>query len=421
MRQLYSFLLYLLLPVFFSYTGFRGIRNHAYWRRVHERLGLGPVLDSAVIWLHAVSVGEVRASAPLVKALQQQYPAYRILLTCTTPTGSEQARLLFGDSVAHRYVPWDLPTAVSRFLNRTRPALAIIMETEIWPNLFHQCRSRNIPILMSNVRLSAKSFRGYQRITGFVSETLHKVSILGAQSRDDADRLLLLGAPAERLQVSGNIKFELELPASVREAADLLRGQWGRGRPLWLAASTHEGEEEQVLQAFAGLRAQLPDCLLVLVPRHPERFTAAIKLCERAGYTVARRSEQSGELAPAVDVLVGDTMGELQLFFAAADVAFVGGSLVATGGHNILEAAAVGTPSVVGPHMFNFREILALSLERKAVVQVQDVAELVSRTAELLARPNLRHDMGAAGRRLVEENRGALHNTLEQVRSLLKE
>ena len=411
---LYSLILHLLLPVALLRLGWRGLRNPAYWRRWSERFGCVPVPPQAgCIWLHAVSVGETRAAVPLVRALQQHYPGRRILITSMTPTGSDQVRELFGRQVEHCYVPYDLPMAIGCFLNRTRPALAIIMETELWPNLFHQCHARGIPLILANVRMSEKSARGYRRFASFTRATLANVSHVGAQTGDDAERLRALGAT--RIEVTGSIKFEIDVPADIAAKALTLRSGFG-DRPVWVAASTRVGEEEFVLDAFAQLRARLPRLLLVLVPRHPERFDAVAKLCQQHGFRVELRSARKINVAPDTAILLGDTLGELLLFHAAADVSYIGGSLVPLGGQNLLEAAAVGTPVVFGPHMFNFQEISRMALERGAGRQVSDAATLAGAVAGYLDNPQARRIAGAAGQRMVAENRGALDKTLALVR-----
>ena len=394
----------------------RGFRNRGYWRRWGERFGFVPRLDGPVIWVHAVSVGEARACAPLVKALQRDYPRQRVLITTMTPTGSATVRALFGDSVAHCYVPYDLPTAVWRFLNRTRPRLALILETEIWPNLFHHCRKRGVPLFLANVRMSEKSARGYRRFASLTRATLAGVSRMGVQSEADAERMRALGA--SQVEVTGSIKFEMDVPADLAARAAALRCGFGK-RPVWVAASTRDGEEEQVLSAFAQLREQFPDLLLVLVPRHPERFESVAKLCHQRGLRVERRSARKDGVAPDTTVLLGDTMGEMLLFHAAADVSYIGGSLVPLGGQNLLEAAAVGTPVVFGPHMFNFSDISRMALERGAGRQVQDTDELASAVADYLKNPVTRRVAGEAGQRMVAENRGALAKTLALLRPLL--
>ncbi len=458
-RILYSLLLYLLLPVVLVRLSWKGMRNPAYRRRWPERLGfIRPLPQPGTIWLHAVSVGETRAALPLVRALMQRYPGRRLLITTMTPTGSAQVRELFGDEVAHCYVPYDLPDAVRRFLNRTRPDLALIMETELWPNLFHQCHERGIPLLVANVRMSEKSMGRYLTFAALTRATLQQVSLFAVQFEADALRLRRLGAAPERVRVTGSIKFDIHRPPELETQAQALRLAWGRDRQVWLAASTREGEEETVLAAYRSLKIRFPSLLLVLVPRHPERFTAVARLCRDAGFAIALRSAQlqllrppgepmdgrgralSGTSAgmaevltqslsrqtqeqfsvgPATDILVGDTMGELTLFFGAADVAFVGGSLVPTGGHNILEACAAGVPVVFGPHMFNFAEISRLTVERGAGRRVSDTADLAVAVGAYLADGPLRMATGAAGRRMIEENRGALAANLGLIQALL--
>jgi 3-deoxy-D-manno-octulosonic-acid transferase len=416
MRLIYSAILILLIPLALARLLWRGLSSRGYWQRLGERFGWVPPMAGPVIWLHAVSVGEVRAVAPLVRGLQEQYPGHRILITSMTPTGSDTARALFGASVAHCYVPYDLPTAVWRFLQRTRPRLALIMETELWPNLFHQCHRRGIPLVLANVRMSEKSARGYRRFAGFTRATLANVSRVGAQTEADAERVHALGAA--QVEVTGSIKFEMEVPAKLAAQAAVLRSGCGE-RPVWVAASTREGEEELVLDAFARLRTRLPPLLLVLVPRHPERFDSVAKLCQQHGLRLERRSERQDGVAPDTAILLGDTMGELLLFHAAADVSFIGGSLVPLGGQNLLEAAAVGTPVVFGPHMFNFSDISRMALERGAGRQVQDATELADAVADYLEHPAARKAAGVAGQRMVSENRGALAKTLALLRPLL--
>ena len=421
MNPLYSLLLYLLLPWVGLRLLVRGLRNPDYWRRIPERFGFVHAISAGrVIWIHAVSVGEVRAATPLIRALEDRYPDSRILVTCMTPTGSATVRELFADRVAHCYVPYDYPSAIRRFLDRTHPAIAIIMETELWPNIFHICHAQSIPVMVTNVRMSQTSMRKYLKFRRLARSTLERVSIFAAQSRADAERLQTLGAAPHAVHVTRSIKFELNLPASLREAAEVLRAQWGRDRPVWLAASTHVGEEELVLGAIEELKSRFPTGLLVLVPRHPERFAQVTRQCRRAGFNVALRRQQRGPLDPNINVLVGDTMGELQLFYGAVDVAFIGGSLVATGGHNLLEAAAVGTPVVFGPHMFNFQEIGVLALERGAGVQIQRPQDLASAIADFLGDANRRFEAGEAGKKLVEENRGALKRNVRLLERLLE-
>jgi len=362
MHAAYNWFLRLLFPYVLLRLLWRGLRNPDYWRRIPERFGfIDPLPTPRVIWIHAVSVGEVRAALPLVRELTARYPDHPLLITTMTPTGSAQVRELFNGKLSHCYAPYDYPAAVRRFLDRTRPVMAIVMETELWPNIFHQCRARSIPVFVTNVRMSESSMRKYQRFASLARATLQQVSRFAAQSRADAERLHTLGAGAQTVEVTGSIKFEINAGASLRESAEVLRIAWGQDRPVWLAASTHQGEEEAVLAALAQLKQhkRFANMLLVLVPRHPERFAAVARLCRKHGFRVALRSETTGALAADVEILVGDTMGELQLFYGAADVAFIGGSLVPTGGHNLLEASALGKPVLWCVHISSSQVYLA--------------------------------------------------------------
>lgn len=421
MRTLYSAALYLLAPLVFLRLAWRSLRAPDYRRRWSERLAMYgadmPRADNS-LWLHAVSVGEVQAAVPLVRALLERYPDMPLVLTTTTPTGSRRVQDLFGSSVLHVYVPYDLPGAVGRFLQRFRPRLAVIMETELWPNLFAACDKAGVPLLVANARLSMRSARGYSKVRPLIRATLGHVTRLAAQGDADGRRFRILGLPPERLQITGSIKFEQRLPASLREQAEVLRGMLGRDRPVWIAASTHEGEDEQVLDAFQQVLRQLPDTLLVLVPRHPERFGRVAALCRKRGFAIALRSANE-TCDQQTQVYVGDTLGELPLLYSACDVAFVGGSLMPVGGHNLLEPAALGLPILTGPQVFNFTEISTMLVSVGAAKQIQDSADLAGRLTELLQDANLRHAMGEQGKRLVEANRGALERLLEIIECLL--
>ncbi len=412
MRWLYTLVLYLLAPLVMLRLLWRSLRAPDYRRRWGERFGFyrQETLDESV-WVHAVSVGEVQAAVPLIEALLARQPPLRLVVTTTTPTGSQRVREMFGSDVEHVYVPYDLPRAVRNFLRRYRPRIAVIMETELWPNLFDGCRRLRIPVVVANARLSERSARRYSRVLSLFRETIRNVTVIAAQGKADAARFRTLGVDPATLRITGSIKFDMKLPASLREQAEVLRRQLGTDRPVWIAASTHEGEDEQVLDAFARIRASLPDCLLMLVPRHPERFSRVASLCRRRGFTTVLRS--SNELCEQdTDIYLGNTLGELSLLYAAADVAFVGGSLVPVGGHNLLEPAALGIPAVTGPHTFNFQEITQMLLDVKGVRQVRDAEELASCVEALLCDANLRHAMGQRGLKLVERNRGALEKLL---------
>ncbi len=420
MRIAYTILLYLLAPVVLLRLAWRGLRAPDYLRRWPERFGfIEPPLGKRVIWIHAVSVGEVQAAVPLLRALLEQHPEFSILVTTVTPTGSARVVEMFGDQVAHIYAPYDLPDAVLRFIERVNPELAIVMETELWPNLFQACRKRRIPLLLVNARLSERSRKGYQRVGRLVGQTLQAVTCIAAQSEQDAERFIALGAARELVSVTGNLKFEQRIPPSLLERAEVLRRDWGSNRPVWIAASTHEGEEEQVLDAFRQVRKSFPDCLLVLVPRHPERFGPVADLCRQRGLNIRLRSEHQ-PCTPETEVFVGDSMGELLLFYAASDVAFVGGSLVRHGGHNLLEPAALGIPVATGPHVFNFTEITHLLISAGACEKVDSAAWLERFVREMLGDAHARHRAGEKGRVVVEKNRGALAAVLAMINSQLQ-
>lgn len=417
MRLLYTGLLYLILPLALLRLYWRGRHDAGHRRRWRERLGFFPPLPSGCLWVHAVSLGETRAALPLIRALLERYPDQPLLVTTTTLTGSRQVREALGERVLHVYAPYDLPGAVRRFLRQTRPRLAVIMETELWPNLLRQCAVAGIPTMIANARLSERSARGYARIRRLTASMLRDVTLIAAQAEADADRFRALGAP--RVAVTGNLKYDLSLPDDLPERGWQLRRELlGEERRVWIAASTHAGEDEPILAALALLRPRWPELLLLLVPRHPERFDGVAALCRQQGCKLVRRSEQRA-CAPDTAVFLGDTMGELLLFYAAADLAFVGGSLVDTGGHNVLEPALLGLPVLFGPHMFNFTEASQRLLEAEAAWQVTDAAALATAVDRLLADPELRRAVGQRGRAVVERHRGALAALLDGVETLL--
>jgi 3-deoxy-D-manno-octulosonic-acid transferase len=389
-----------------------------YRRRWAERFGVFPALDlQGSIWIHAVSVGEVQAIEPLVRRLITLHPNTPLVITTTTPTGSERVGKLFEDAVHHVYFPYDLPFAIHGFLQRTSPKLLLMVETEIWPNLLAICENKGIYTLLGNARLSEKSARGYARLGGFTRQTMARIDLLAAQGRGDAERFVRLGVPTDRVIVTGSIKFDMRLPASLYEQAAVLRQQW-EGRPVWVAASTHEGEEDEVLAAHQVIRETLPNALLVIVPRHPERFDRVAELCGQKGFSFVRRS--TGEATdPDTSVYLGDTMGELTLILAAADAAFVGGSLIKRGGHNVLEPAALGKPTAFGPYMHNFAAISELLLRQQAASRVANREELARLMGGWLADASERTRIGENGLRVVEKNRGALERLLALIEGRL--
>jgi len=408
----YRLVLYLFLPVLLIRLVLRGFSNPAYWRRWRERFALDrQSLHRADLWVHAVSVGEVRAATPLILAILERSPSLCIVVTTMTPTGADQLRKSLQDKVRHCYAPYDYPGAVARFLARVRPSLLIVLETEIWPNIVTACYRHDTPVIFTNVRMSARSHRGYRYLHSLIAPVLANISAFGVQSRADAERIIDLGGDASRVTVTGSIKFEVQLSPSLREVALVERRQWGSDREVWVAGSTHDGEEEMLLAVYDEVKRQHPKLLLVLAPRHPERFAAVVRLCRRAGYTVVRRTEQQGAVPHNTDVYVADTMGELPMFYSASEVAYVGGSWTPVGGHNILEVCAVGVPVLFGPYMFNFSEISQIVLQRQAGRQIKSPNELAAVLHEYLDDANLRFATGEAGRVVVEENRGALQHT----------
>ncbi|MGM0413407.1 MAG: lipid IV(A) 3-deoxy-D-manno-octulosonic acid transferase [Pseudomonadota bacterium] len=421
MRALYTALLGVALPLIFAHLARRGLREPAYRRGWGQRLGWLPRAartETPPIWVHAASVGEVRAIAPLIRQLQADHPDTPLLLTTTTPAGAEQAAGLLRPEDRQAYLPLDCPGAVARFLDRARPRLAVIVEMELWPNLFAALRRREIPVLLANARMSARSARRYARLRRLIAPVLATPTRILAQAEDDASRLTELGAPAERVEVAGNLKFDLALPADLAERGAELRAALGE-RPVWIAASTREGEEESILAAHATVRRTHPDALLLLAPRHPQRFDEVARIIAANGGEPARRSR--GELPDSGQpVYLADTLGELPVLYAAADLAFVGGSLVALGGQNVLEPAAVGRAVITGPSRYNFATITRGLEAAGALTEVADADALGRTVAELLADPERRAAMGAAGAELVAAHRGATQRLAAQVEAILK-
>ncbi|NKB46240.1 MAG: 3-deoxy-D-manno-octulosonic acid transferase [Legionellales bacterium] len=418
-RILYTFLLYCLLPVILLRLWWRSRHVPTYGQRIKERFGFIPIPTHPIdIWLHAVSVGEVIAALPLIKQLQQQDPTLTIAMTCMTPTGSQQIIERLGSSVVHHYLPYDYPMAIKRLLRRWSPKLLIIMETEMWPNLFHYTAKNQIPILLANARLSPKSYRGYRWIRYLTRPMLEKLSLLAAQAQADADYYRQLGAPSQKIVVAGNIKFDLTIPTDLTIRAKQLRCVWGETRSVWIAASTHTGEEEKILTAFTQLKSYIPDLLLILVPRHPERFHEVTQLCQTHPWQVANRSQMK-TLTPTTDIMVGDTMGELMLLYAASDVAFVGGSLIAHGGHNLLEPAALKLPVITGPHTFNFTAIHQLLTQANALSVVTTPEQLIENVRQLITDENQRQTLGTRAWQVVRANQGALAQHIQFIQHLL--
>ena len=420
MQFLYNLLTWLVLPVFALYWFLRGIANRTYRPKVGQRFGFGyPKLESC-IWVHAVSVGEVQAAVPLIRSLITRFPGHEILVTTVTPTGAAHVRAVFGESVRHSYIPFEIPTAIRAFFASVDPEIALVMETEIWPNMYRGCGLRNIPLVLVSARVSPRSVPGYKRLLPLIRETLSHGIIIAAQSKEDADRFLSLGAAPERTSVTGNIKFDIELDDDLEERGTAARRELFGERPSWIAASTHEGEEQQVLAAHKKLLRNHPDLLLILVPRHPERFDAVREMAKRGGFSVVSRTE-GRRCESETQVFLCDTMGELTMFYAATDIAFVAGSLAPIGGHNLLEPAALAKPVISGPHVFNAQGIADMFIAHDACRIVQDADELAIAVAELLDDPQQAAEIGRNGYEIVEANRGSLDRLLVLLEPLVSE
>jgi len=415
-RWLYSLIYTLLLPLVLLRLWWRSFKAPAYAKRWGERFACyGSRPASGGVWFHTVSVGETIAAAPLIKQVQAAYPELPITITTMTPTGSERVQALFGDAVFHVYVPYDIPLLVTRFLQQVQPKLAVIMETELWPNLIAGCDQREIPVVIANARLSERSAKGYGRLGSLTRNMLQQVHRVAAQHQDDGGRFVELGLPAERLAVTGSVKFDIQPAAELSDQAQQLRAQWqANERPVWIAASTHEGEDEQVLAAHQLVLAEQPEALLLLVPRHPERFKRVAELCQKQGFSMARRSLLDA-VEPSTQVMLGDTMGELMLLYAAADIAFVGGSLVPTGGHNMLEPVALEVPVVTGPHLFNFADISQQLIQAGAMQKVDDADALSQTVLALMSHAERYQTMQQAGKQVMATNQGAQQRLFELV------
>ena len=416
MRALYLLAAYLAAPLHAALLAWRNRRDRTQWRRLGERFGFGPAVPGGPVWIHASSVGEVQVAAVLVKGLRERFPADPVLVTTFTPTGAARADAL-RPAVSTRYLPYDLPGSVRRFLDGARPRLAIILETELWPNLYRECRRREVPLIIASARLSMRSARRYRLFGALFREALSMATV-AAQSETDAQRFRSIGSTPGRTCVMGNLKFDFTPPADIDARGRRLRASCAAGRPLWVAGSTHEGEEQAIIEAHRLIRQNHPQALLVLAPRHPKRFPEVAALLETQGMDFVNRSGAAS--AEEAEVLLLDTLGELLEFYAAADAAFVGGSLVPVGGHNLLEPASLGRPILTGPHQFNGEEIARLLSERGAAVIVHDATELATRLNAWLADAGERERIGALGRAAVEENRGALRRLLELIEPTIR-
>lgn len=419
LRPIYSILLYLVAPIAFALTVLRGLRNPAYRDRLGERFGFTRLrFEAAPIWVHAVSVGEVQAAAVLIRALLRDYPHRPVFVTTATPTGAQRVRALFSDTVRHCYLPYDLPGSVSRFLQRTNPRLAIVLEREIWPNLYRECGRRRIQIVLASARLSPGSMWRSAWAAGLVRQSFANVMV-AAQTEEDAERFRALGAQEMRTRVTGNLKFDLEVSQTIQHEGELIRARQFPDRSVWIAGSTHDGEEVAVLDAHERVRSRHDNALLILVPRHPDRFEQVKSVLAARKLIFASRSKLE-PIAPETSVLLIDTLGELLLFYAASDVAFVAGSLAPIGGHNLLEPAALALPIVIGPHNFNAPDIADLFLLRGAAIEVADAGQLAEAITMLFGDRARCNEMGEQARAIVEANRGALARVMSLIDPLIR-
>ena len=420
---LYNVLIHLFSPILLAMLYWPKKGKPGFGRRWPEHLGLVPSSSQQKpLWLHAVSVGEIIAATPLIKALKATQPDLPILLTTTTRTGADLAEKL-GDLIEHRYAPLDFPWAVALFLRRMQPRALLIMETELWPNWLSACGKRQLPVLLLNARLSARSAAKYQKFQGVFKLLSANISHIACQHQADADRFAALGVAKDKLSITGSIKFDIDYGPEVLSVGQQLRTQLGNERPVWIAASTHEGEDEQILAAHQQLLTTLPDALLILVPRHPQRFTQVAQLISQQSLTFIRRTELTIQsfmpLASKVQVYLGDTMGELPMMLVAADITFVGGSLIPRGGHNLLEPAALGKPILTGPSIFNFTDIYQRLCAQQALLTVEDSAALAEGLSQLFTDETGRLQLGRNALAVVTNNKGAINKTLQDIQPFI--
>ena len=422
-RFFYTSLMYLIQPLALLFVFMRSLKAPNYRKRLGERYGfygkLAKPKPNGII-VHAASVGEVIAATPLVRKIQANYPALPITFTTLTPTGSDRVKAAFGDSVTHCYLPTELPSAVDRFIDFVQPKLCIVIETELWPNLIQQLSRRQVPFVIANARLSARSARRYGKVRSHLQNMWSQISLIAPQDQTSGKRFLELGYPKEKLKLTGNIKYDLIVTDELLNRVRALREQWQLQRPVWIAASTHEGEEEIILQTHRQLLKKYPNLLLLLVPRHPERFNPVAELIEKEKFQFIRRSTGKSP-TEETQVILGDTMGEMMLLYGISDIAFVGGSLVKHGGHNPLEPLAFKIPVISGKHTFNFPEVFRMLVEVQGVLEVNSSADALERAVEaLLNSEEARKRLGNAGYEVLVENQGALQRLLDLLKPYLE-
>jgi 3-deoxy-D-manno-octulosonic-acid transferase len=414
-------LFYLLLPLVVLRLIWRGLKAPGYLEHWPERFGFGPRKSGAedVIWVHAVSAGESIAAVPLIRRLQVRFPDKQFVVSNMTPTGAERIRTLLGESVVQCYAPYDLPGMVKRFLNRLQPSLFLIIDTELWPNMIHYSKTMGIKSMLVNGRLSAKSAAGYARIGLLVKPMLNEISLISTQTQQHGDRFIELGLSKHKLSVTGSIKFDLVTPEDLVARRKFLRQKLGQDRLVIVAASTHPGEDEVILEVFKLLKEKLGNALLVTIPRHPERFNSVASQYSASGLCTIRHSDEVSCDA-TTDVLIVDSMGELIYFYAVADVAFVGGSLVPVGGHNMMEAAAFAVPIIMGPHLQNIDDIARLFVEAGAMEVVQDSNGLLLALQSICTDEIRRSSMADSAIEVMQQNKGALDKVMALIDELGK-
>ena len=421
MRLMYHTLTYILLPFLVLFWFAKSLLNKSYLDRLTQRFGFGyPKLNSGSIWIHAVSVGEVQASIPLVNELKQHYPYKEIIITTVTPTGSKQVKNIFKDAVKTSYIPFETNFAIKNFFNSIKPSVALIMETEIWPNLYKECGSRGIPLILVSARISEKSLINYKRFLPLFRDTLSHGILIAAQSQIDADRFLALGASKDRTWIMGNIKFDFKLPEEILTKAKIYRSKIFPRRHIWIAASTHEHEEEIILEAHKNISKKIENLLLILVPRHPERFAKITQILKEDNWIYSKKSDDQ-DIPESCEVLLIDTIGELLFFYACSDVAFVGGSLLPVGGHNLLEPAAIGLPIITGAHTFNQKEMTDRLAQVNALRIAHNANSLSSDVIFFLTNTEESKNAGQRGKLIVESNKGAIKSLMKRLYIIIGE
>ena len=416
----YDVLTYLMLPLIALHLLYKSLGDRNYLKRINERFGFnGSPLTEKIIWVHAVSYGEVKAASSLVDRLIKLYPEKQILLTTYTPTGSALIKELFGDTVRHVYLPYDLNGSVLRFFKWANPEISIIIETELWPNFFHYCGKLNVPLVLASACVSDKSIKLYRMLLGLFQEAVSHGIVVGAQTEDEAKKFISMGASKSRTFVTGNIKFDYTLPDGLIKKAIQFKKEFALDREIWVAGSTHKGEEKIILRAHERILETFPDILLIIAPRRPERFQSVLKLIDRNGFSYVSRS-QGIPISETTQVILADTLGELPMYYSASSVCFVGGSLFKTGGHNLLEPASLNTPIITGPILYGIEEIANMLQANNALEIIHSSEELCKMVCQLLLDADRHEKMTKAARKVVDKNKGSLEKLIKLIIPLLK-